>query len=150
MLSVGQKAPNFQLPSTSGEIFDLHDAFKKTGGILYFYPKDMTPGCTKEACSFRDEYSVFKDAGLPVVGVSRDSMEKHLRFKEKNSLPFELLTDESGNVCRAYEALVPIIGMVKRVSYLIGEDMKVKAAFSDLFGADKHIAEMKRATQAAS
>lgn len=101
MLQPGTKAPTFSLPDQDGKIHSLSDyAGKKV--LLYFYPKDDTPGCTTEACEFRDGYEEFQKMGLVVLGVSKDSIKSHKKFAEKFSLPFPLLSDESGEVIRAY------------------------------------------------
>lgn len=99
---IGKPAPDFTLPSTSGEPVSLKQFKGKKTVILYFYPKDETPGCTKEACGFRDLTTEFEKHGAVILGVSNDPMESHLRFKEKQKLPFELLSDEDAAVSRAY------------------------------------------------
>ncbi len=99
---IGKPAPDFTLPSTSGEPVSLKSFKGKKTVVLYFYPKDETPGCTKEACGFRDLTAEFEKHGAVILGVSNDPMESHLRFKEKQKLPFELLSDEDAAVSRAY------------------------------------------------
>ncbi|MDO9552845.1 peroxiredoxin [Rhodonellum sp.] len=141
-LKIGQKAPNFTLPSTSGKDFNLEKDCKGKSCIIYFYPKDFTKVCTAEACDFRDQFSAFRDLDIPVLGISRDSIPTHLRFKKENKLPFELLSDTKGNVCKAYDASIPILGMPKRVTYFLDKDHKVQGAFSDLFASKKHVDEM--------
>jgi len=100
-LQVGDKAPDFSAPDQNGKTVSLKD-FKGKKLVLYFYPKDDTPGCTKEACSFRDEYATLKKAGYEVVGVSVDSVQKHKKFEEKYSLPFTLVSDEEKQIVEAY------------------------------------------------
>ncbi len=101
MPEVGQKAPSFSLPDQSGNIHSLDEA---RGGwvLVYFYPKDDTPGCTKEACSIRDAWGDFKKAGITVFGISADTVKSHARFAEKYNLPFTLLADEGREVVSAY------------------------------------------------
>jgi peroxiredoxin Q/BCP len=99
---IGKAAPDFTLPSTTGETLTLKQFKGKKTVVLYFYPKDETPGCTKEACAFRDHRAEFETAGVVVLGVSTDPMESHLRFKEKQKLPFTLLSDEGGEVSKMY------------------------------------------------
>lgn len=141
-LSIGQKAPDFSLASTSGESISMSKDLKKKAFILYFYPKDFTPGCTAEACEFRDQFEAFRDLDVPVFGVSRDKMDSHLKFKKQHRLPFDLLSDVEGKVCKAYDALIPLIRMPKRVTYLIDEDHKIAGVFSDMFESKKHIQSM--------
>jgi len=101
MIQEGQKAPAFTLPDQDGNTHLLSDyAGKKV--LLYFYPKDDTPGCTTEACNFRDGYEGFQSKGLVILGVSADSVEKHKKFAGKYDLPFPLLSDEDHKVCEAY------------------------------------------------
>jgi len=100
-LKEGDKAPDFSALTQTGERLSLQD-FKGKPVILYFYPKDDTPGCTKEACAFRDSYSEFKKAGAIVLGASTDSVKSHGKFAEKFSLPFPLLSDEQKEIVNAY------------------------------------------------
>ncbi len=104
-LEVGDKAPNFNLPTDGGGNISLKDLKGETV-ILYFYPKDDTPGCTKEACGFRDALPDFSKAKAKVIGVSKDPVKKHDKFKEKFDLTFPLASDEDGAVCEAYGAWV--------------------------------------------
>lgn len=140
-LIVGQKAPDFALPSTKGTEFKLSNMRGKTF-VLYFYPKDFTQGCTAEACEFRDQFSDFKNLNIEVIGVSRDSIATHHDFIKKHKLPFELLSDKTGNVCKKYKALVPIIGIPKRITYLIDGEGIIRLAHSDMFGAKGHISKV--------
>jgi peroxiredoxin Q/BCP len=100
--------------------------------VLYFYPKDNTPGCTKEACSFRDGYSTLQEAGIVILGVSFDSPESHRKFKEKQKLPFILLSDEKKEMAEAYGASGGLLGslMAKRYTYLIDEHGKIVHIFN--------------------
>ncbi|MET4804965.1 thioredoxin-dependent thiol peroxidase [Limibacillus sp. MBR-115] len=100
-LNVGDKAPDFTLPSDGGGSISLSGLKGKTV-VLYFYPKDDTPGCTKEACGFRDSLPDFTGIDAMVIGVSKDSVAKHDKFKAKYELPFPLVSDEDGSVCEAY------------------------------------------------
>ncbi|NHE56100.1 peroxiredoxin [Cyclobacterium plantarum] len=141
-LKKGQKAPDFTLPSTSGTDFKLsRDLFGKAC-VIYFYPKDFTGGCTAQACEFRDQFADFKDLDLPVIGISKDDIATHLRFKKANNLPFELLSDTSGEVCKKYDALVPLIGIPKRVTYLLDKGHVIKDVFQDMLNAKAHIQKM--------
>lgn len=101
----GEKAPDFNLVSTSGKDVSLSTYFGKMNVVLFFYPKDNTPGCTKEACEFRDYWSEFKALNTVVYGVSKDSIKSHDKFIEKHNLPYELLSDEEKTVHELYGAL---------------------------------------------
>ncbi len=103
MIEPGQKAPTFSLPDQAGTVHTL-DQFSGGPLVVYFYPKDDTPGCTKEACSFRDNWQALVDAGISVVGISADSVESHAAFAGKFSLPFPLLSDPEMEVIKAYGA----------------------------------------------
>ena len=126
MLEIGSKAPEFSLPDQNGEVHTLSD-YKGKKVILYFYPKDMTGGCTSQACNFRDRYPQIQEKGAVVLGVSKDSVESHKRFEEKHGLPFPLLADESLEVITAYDVLKPgkdgkPTKSLIRSTYLIDED----------------------------
>jgi peroxiredoxin Q/BCP len=141
-LKVGDKAPDFTLPSTTGKDFTLYNDRKDKPCIIYFYPKDFTPGCTAEACDFRDNIEFFKQFDIDVVGISRDDVETHLKFKAKHDLPFELLADTKGQVTKAFKATMPLVGVSKRITYLLDKEQNVVAVFDKLFGAKAHIQEM--------
>jgi peroxiredoxin Q/BCP len=100
-ISAGRPAPAFALPDETGLIRHLSD-FRGQMVILYFYPEDDTPGCTKEACHFRDDYSAYVDDGVTILGVSPDSPESHAKFRKKYELPFSLLADEGHGICESY------------------------------------------------
>lgn len=141
-LKNGTKAPEINLESTSGERFVLSKTMKGQACIIYFYSKDFTPGCTREACAFRDEFSAFRNLEVPVFGISRDPVSTHQRFKKQHGLPFELLSDRTGATCKKYQALVPVIGLPKRITYLIDRQGKIAASYQDMFGAADHIDQM--------
>lgn len=103
MLNEGDKAPSFNMPTNKGENVSL-SKLKGEKIVLYFYPRDDTPGCTKEACGFRDDLSKYKRAGAVVIGVSRDSVESHEKFVKKFNLNFMLASDKEGDVCEKYDA----------------------------------------------
>ncbi len=145
-IKIGKKAPDFSLPSTSGKDFKLSKDFFGKSCVIYFYPKDFTGGCTAQACEFRDEFETFRDLDIPIVGISRDDMATHNRFKKAYQLPFELLSDKDGKVCKAYDALVPILGLPKRITYLLDEGHLVKDVFQDMFNAKAHIKKMLKNT----
>ncbi|MDI1323298.1 MAG: peroxiredoxin [Algoriphagus sp.] len=141
-LQIGQKAPDFKLHSTSGKILKMSENLKGKAFILYFYPKDFTRGCTAEACEFRDQFEAFRNLDVPVFGVSRDDIPTHEKFKKAYKLPFDLLSDSDGKVCKSYDALIPLINMPKRVTYLIDEKHEIAGVFSDMFESKGHIESM--------
>lgn len=141
-LIVGTKAPDFKLPATSAQTLSLSENFKGKSLILYFYPKNFTPGCTAEACEFRDQFESFRKLDIPVLGISRDSVSSHERFKNIHKLPFDLLSDLDGKVCKSYEALIPLIKMPKRITYLLDQNHKIAGVYTDMFDSKKHIERM--------
>ena len=126
MLKVGEKAPLFSLPDQNGDIHNLED-YQGKKVVLYFYPKDNTPGCTKQACSFGELYPQFQEKNAIVLGVSKDSVKSHKRFEEKYGLPFTLLSDEELNCIKAYDVWHETMAYGKkhmgivRSTYLIDE-----------------------------
>lgn len=126
MLKVGQKVENFTLFNQSHQAVSLDDfAGKKV--VIYFYPKDDTPGCTKQACAFRDAYQAFNELNVSVIGISQDSMESHERFIEKYQLPFILLADAKAEVISAFDAKGLL--MAKRMTYVLDEEAKIIKIF---------------------
>lgn len=101
-LTIGSQAPDFTLPTQDENQTVTLSQLRGKKVVLYFYPKDNTPGCTKEACDFRDTYQQFKTNDVEIFGISKDSSRSHLKFKEKHALPFTLLVDANGDVCEAY------------------------------------------------
>jgi peroxiredoxin Q/BCP len=141
-LQIGQKAPDFKLNSTTGQILKMSENLKGKAFILYFYPKDFTRGCTAEACEFRDQFEAFRNLDVPVFGISRDDIPTHEKFKKAYKLPFDLLSDPDGKVCKSYDALIPLIKMPKRVTYLIDDKHEIAGVFSDMFESKGHIESM--------
>ena len=124
-LSLTSKAPNFKLPSTDGNIIELGKIKKNI--ILYFYPKDDTPGCTTEACSFRDDIYKIRELKTKIVGISTDDIESHEKFAKKYSLPFPLLSDKDAIVAKSYGSAVRVgpFKMAKRHSFIISPTGKI-------------------------
>jgi peroxiredoxin Q/BCP len=138
-IGVGDKAPDFTLPSQSGEQVRLQDRLGRGVVVLYFYPKDETSGCTREACAFRDSHEVFTDAGAEVIGVSSDSVDKHAAFAAHHKLPFTLLSDKGGKVRKAYEVPATLGFIPGRVTYVIDRDGTVRHVFNSMTNIDRHV-----------
>ena len=141
MLEINTKAPEFTLPDQNGEMRSLSD-YKGQRVILYFYPKDMTSGCTKQACAFGELYPQFREKGAVVLGVSKDSVASHKKFEEKYGLPFTLLSDTEKTVLQAYDVwqekkLYGKVSMgVVRTTYLIDEEGIIVKAFGKVSAAE--------------
>jgi peroxiredoxin Q/BCP len=144
-IDVGAAAPDFTLPSQSGEMVGLKDFLGKKPVVLFFYPKDDTPGCTKEARAFRDNYEEFGKLNAEVIGISSDSVELHRNFAAKHNLPFALLSDERGKVRRLYGVPSTFGLFPGRVTYVIDEKGVVRRIFSSQLGAEQHVEEALRA-----
>jgi peroxiredoxin Q/BCP len=151
-LKEGDKAPDFAVPDAEGKMVRLKDLRGKKV-VLYFYPKDDTPGCTKEACSFRDSFATFKRRGIEVLGVSLDNEKSHQKFAQKYSLPFRLLADTERSISEAYGAYgeKKFMGRTymgnNRMTFLIDEKGKIKKIFSKVKPED-HAEEVLQAFNA--
>ena len=133
MIEAGTEAPDFNVGGRS-----LYDVLGDGAVVLFFFPKAFTPGCTKEATSFRREYEKLKQSGCEVVGVSRDDQATNDRFRESLGLPYPLVGDPGGAITGAYKVDWPLIGRAKRATFLIGRDRHVRLAFHDEFKMDAH------------
>ena len=142
MLEVGSKAPDFSLPDQNGQVHSLSD-YRGQRVILYFYPKDMTSGCTSQACSFAELYPQFREKDAVVLGVSKDTVASHKRFEEAHGLPFTLLSDPEMQVIEAYDVLVEGVTKTGKntrklvwSAYLIDEDGIIQKAFGKVKAKD--------------
>ena len=141
MLAIGTQAPDFSLPDQNGTVHTLSQ-YRGQRVVLYFYPKDMTAGCTKQACAFGELYPQFREKGAVVLGVSKDSVASHKRFEEKHGLPFTLLSDPEKEVIQAYDVWKEkkLYGKISfgvvRTTYLIDEDGVIVKAFDKVKAAD--------------
>jgi len=132
-LSIGDKAPDFTLPTDVDHQTITLSQLRGKKVVLYFYPKDSTPGCTKEACDFRDNFAAFRKHNVEIFGISRDSLKSHKKFKEKYALPFQLLIDENGDVCETYGIInkKSLFGKtflgIQRSTFLIDEKGMIRA-----------------------
>lgn len=140
---MGDEAPDFTLPDQEGRPVTL-SKLRGQNVVLYFYPKDFSPGCTREACDFRDSYEDFTDAGAVVVGVSGDSVESHKRFIDEYKLPFTLLSDMKGEVRKLY-GTYRILGLVSgRYTFIIDKEGVIRHVFSSETDMQKHVDEALR------
>jgi peroxiredoxin Q/BCP len=139
-LRVGDRAPEFALTSQEGKSVRLSDFIGQKNVVLYFYPKDETPGCTAEAGAFRDSYDILRKLGAEVIGVSSDSVDSHVRFARKCDLPFPLLSDNAG-VRKSY-GVKPTLGLIPgRVTYIIDKQGRVANVFSSQLNPRQHVTE---------
>jgi len=128
----------------------LRDFIGNKPVVIFFYPKDDTPGCTKQACTFRDEYEGFRQLDAEVIGVSSDSVESHRNFATRHGLPFTLLSDEGGKVRKLYGAYNTFGLVPGRVTYVLDEDGMVRHIFSSQLGVEKHVEEALEALRSIS
>jgi peroxiredoxin Q/BCP len=145
-LKIGDTAPDFSLVDEHGLPVSLKDYLGKKTVVLYFYPKDFTPGCTTEACSFRDDHKLYQDKGAVVIGVSLDSVESHLKFSEKYDLPFAILSDRNKEAAKAYGALGIGGLLTKRVTFIIDKNGKITHIFPKV-DVQHHSEEVLKALQ---
>ncbi len=145
----GKKAPSFTTLNQNGEKRKLEDLLGEKGLVLYFYPKDSTPGCTQEACDFRDNLDELKKLGFNVVGVSKDSEKSHQKFIEKQNLNFELLADTGTEICQKYGVWQEKTFMGKksmgivRTTFLIGKDLKIIKIYPKV-SVKGHVEQIKK------
>jgi len=137
-IEIGDKMPPFKLKDQNGNIFTVNSSIGKPM-VIYFYPKDDTPGCVKEACKFRDDFESFIDLGVLVIGISGDSVESHKKFEEKYKLPFTLLADTKNEVRKLFGVPKSMIFLPGRVTYVIDKNGIVQYIFNSQFDAEKHI-----------
>lgn len=137
MLQPGAKAPDFPIGDGS-----LYEILENRSAVVFFYPRAFTPGCTKEAGNFRREYENLRQSGCDVVGVSKDPQDVNDRFRASLALPYPLVGDSKGVLCRVYKVVWPIIGRTKRVTYVISREGRVRFGFHDEFGFDAHATKM--------
>lgn len=142
-LQVGDRAPDFTLPDQSGTPVTLSERLPGKVVVLYFYPKDNTRGCTAEACSFRDGYESFSDAGAEVIGISSDTVESHEKFAGRHELPFTLLSDRDRAVRKQYGATTLGV-MPGRITYVIDREGVIRHVFSSMTNIGAHVDDALR------
>jgi thioredoxin-dependent peroxiredoxin len=140
-VKVGSVAPDFTLPSQAGEMVSLKDFSGRKPVVLFFYPRDETPGCTKEVCAFRDTSVEFGKLDVQVIGISSDSVESHRRFAAKYDLSFPLLSDEGGKVRRLYGVPKTFGLFPGRVTYVIDKECVVRHVFASQLSVERHVQE---------
>lgn len=141
-LAIGDRAPDFTLPSSGGKSVKLSElTASQKAVVVFFYPKDDTPGCTVEACTFRDSYEAFTDAGAAVVGISSDSVASHDRFASKHKLPMTLLSDEDGKVRKLFGVKSTLGLMPGRATFVLDGKGVVRHVFVSQLRAGKHVEE---------
>ena len=144
----GSQVPSFELKDQYGELFSSDSVVGKKNLVIYFYPKDNTPGCTKEACSFRDQFAVFADADAMIIGISAQSVESHLAFAEKHRLNYTLLSDTDNKVRKLFGVPGNLFGLIPgRVTYIVDKNGKVVYIFNSQMDAEKHVDEALRILQ---
>ena len=140
-IKVGDRVPNFSLPSQTGTTVNISDLIGKKSLVIYFYPKDDTPGCTAESCAFRDSYEVFTDAGAEVIGISADSPQSHQQFAQKYNLPFTLLSDTDNRVRKLFGVPSTLFVIPGRVTYIIDKEGIVRHIFDSMLDFKAHVTE---------
>jgi thioredoxin-dependent peroxiredoxin len=144
-IEVGSSIPTFELLDQDGNNFRIADVIGKKNLVIFFYPKDDSPGCTKEACSFRDQFAVFEDADALVIGISGQSVESHKKFAEKHRLKYTLLSDKGNKIRKEFGVPTNLFGLLPgRVTYIINKAGKVEYVFSSQMEATKHVDESVR------
>lgn len=138
-LAVGELAPPFVATTGDGATIRLADYLGNRGLVLFFYPRDGTPVCTKQACGFRDAYTKFVDAGFEVIGVSSGSAKSHRAFAQQHQLPFPLISDSDGSLRALYGASKALGIIPGRVTYVIDRDGRIRMIYSALFASDEHV-----------
>lgn len=148
-LKIGDKIPMFTLPDKNGDLFSVKDILGKNSFVIYFYPKNNTPGCTKEACDFRDAYEDFEKAGAAVIGISSDSVKSHKRFGNQYQLPFTLLSDEKNEVKKKFKIKNSLFLIPGRETYVVNPEGKIEMVFNSI-NASLHMKYALKAVRKAS
>ncbi|MEE4259918.1 MAG: peroxiredoxin [Bacteroidales bacterium] len=141
-INIGQKAPDFELFDQSGNKLKLYNLLGTKSIVLFFYPKDNSPGCTREACAFRDSYEIFQEQDTVVIGISSDSEDSHKRFAEKQNLPYTLLSDKEGKVRKLFCVPKTMGFLPGRVTYIIDKRGIVRHIFKSQLNFKGHIEEV--------
>jgi peroxiredoxin Q/BCP len=141
-VDVGSKIPKFELKDQNGNLYKIEDVIGKKNLVIYFYPKDDSPGCTKEACAFRDQFEVFADADAMIIGISGQSVESHFAFAQKHRLNYTLLSDTGNKVRKLFGVPTSLFGLLPgRVTYVVDKKGEVVYMFNSQIQAEKHVDE---------
>jgi len=144
-IKIGSTIPTFTLPDQNGNLFDINSVIGKKNLVIYFYPKDDSPGCTAQACSFRDQFEVFTEADALIIGISGQSVKSHKEFAEKHRLSFTLLSDEGNKIRKQFGVPSDLLGLLPgRVTFVAGKNGKVIYVFNSQTQATKHVDEAIR------
>lgn len=144
-IQIGSRIPAFKLPDQNGNLFDINSVLGKKNLVIYFYPKDDSPGCTAQACSFRDQFEVFNEADAVIIGVSGQSVKSHKEFAEKHRLSFTLLSDEGDKLRKQFGVPTNLLGLLPgRVTYIADKTGKVIYIFNSQMHAERHVDEALR------
>ena len=147
-IELGSKVPIFELKDQNGELFKLESVLGKKNIVIFFYPKDDSPGCTKEACSFRDQFEVFADADAVIIGINAQSVESHLAFAIKHRLNYTLLSDTGNKVRKIFGVPGNFFGLIPgRVTYVVNKEGKIVYLFNSQIQAEKHVDDALRILQ---
>lgn len=142
MIKTGDVLPRFELSDQHNQNVDIGTYLGKSNIVIYFYPKDDTPGCTKEACFFRDNYEDFLEAGARVIGISADDPDSHFNFSKKHNLPFTLLSDQENRVRKLFGVPKSFLGLIPgRVTYVVDKKGVIRGIFNSQMNAHKHVKE---------
>jgi len=140
--SIGSSIPHFALKDQNGNLFDIDSVKGKKNLVIYFYPKDDSPGCTKQACTFRDQFEVFQQADALIIGISSQSVESHLAFAKKHRLKYTLLSDEGDKIRNLFGVPTNLFGLIPgRVTYVVNKQGKIVYFFNSQTGAEQHVTE---------
>lgn len=147
-IDIGSNVPRFELQDQHGELFKLEAVLGKKNLVIYFYPKDDTPGCTKEACSFRDQFEVFADAEAVIIGISAQSVESHFEFAKTHRLNYTLLSDLDNGVRKLFGVQPSFFGLIPgRATYVVNKEGKIVYLFNSQIRVEKHVNEALRILQ---
>lgn len=147
-IDIGSSVPSFELKDQNGRLFQIDSLVGRKNLVIYFYPKDDSPGCTKEACAFRDQFEVFEEADALIIGISAQSVESHLNFANKHNLNFTLLSDKGNKVRELFGVPTNFFGLISgRVTYIVNKQGKIVYLFNSQIQAEKHVDEALRILQ---